>query len=524
MSRSCPPATRRELLRMGGALSFASAASPFALQLATMGAAAAQVATPDYRALVCIFLLGGNDTHNMVLATDADTWGRYNSARNTGADPIALMPAGTAATAIGAVNPVTGRTVTTRSMPEAWGGVLPITPLTANPVPPGTSAATRTFAIHPYMSALLPVWTAGRLAVAANVGPLVQPTTKAQYTSRSVPLPASLMSHNDQQSTWQAGAGEGARRGWGGQMADQLLSMNGGNSVFTAISAAGNAVFLSGNSVVQYQVTTTAAAPASQITPATATTLYGSSSAPGLLRALIRDTSGTSYLAQDHAAKVVRSMDAATTLNTAFAGANVTAINTNFPLPAYTNLITNASETNQLAVQLQQVARLIAAGIGLGVRRQVFFVSLGGWDTHDLQNSTQANLLNKVAAAMAYFDGALGNIGGVNLRNLVTTFTASDFSRTFTSNGDGTDHAWGSHQFVMGGAVAGQNIYGQYPTLGVDQSGFVNPNMAGNILVPQMSVDQYAGTIGKWFGISDASLDAIFPNLRNFSPRYLGFV
>ncbi|HWA22380.1 MAG TPA: DUF1501 domain-containing protein [Caulobacterales bacterium] len=522
--RRTTDATRRDMLRISGALSFVGAASPFVLQLAAMGNAAAQVATPDYKALVCVFLFGGNDAHNAVLATDADSWGRYFAARNTGADPIALMPVGTAPTAIGAVNAVTGRTVTSRAMPEFWGGVLPITPNTPNPVPPGTNATTRTFGINPHLAALLPVWNAGRLAVAANVGPLIVPTTKAQYTGRTVTLPANLMSHNDQQSTWQASAAEGARKGWGGQMADQLLTMNGTNSVFTAISTAGNAVFLAGNSVVQYQVTTTANAPATVIAPATGTTLFGSSSAPALLRSLIRDISATSYFAQDHGAKVARSMDSATTLNTAFAGTAVTNINVNSPLPTFTNPVTNAVETNSLTVQLQQVARLIAAGVAMGVRRQVFFVSLGGWDTHDFQNTTQPNLLAKVAAGLAYFDGVLANIGGVNLRNAVTTFTASDFSRTFTSNGDGTDHAWGSHHFVMGGAVAGKNIYGQYPTLGVDQSGFSNPNMAGNILVPQMSVDQYAGTMGSWFGMSDATLDAIFPNLRNFSPRNLGFV
>jgi uncharacterized protein (DUF1501 family) len=125
---------------------------------------------------------------------------------------------------------------------------------------------------------------------------------------------------------------------------------------------------------------------------------------------------------------------------------------------------------------------------------------------------------------MAYFDGVLGSIGGVDMRNAVTTFTASDFSRTFTTNGDGTDHAWGAHQFVMGGAVNGKNVYGQYPTLGVDRTGFNNPNMAGNVLIPTMSVDQFGGTLGAWFGVPDATLDTIFPNLRNFTPRNLGFV
>ncbi|MBL8549041.1 MAG: DUF1501 domain-containing protein [Hyphomonadaceae bacterium] len=513
------PATRRELLRLSAALSTVGAASSvFGLQLAAMGEAAAQQAS-DYRALVCIFLYGGNDSNNTVLATDTDSWNRYWAARNTGNDPIALMPVGTPVTAVGAISPVTGRTAR-RDSPENWGGVLPITLAVPNPVPPGTSATERTIALNPFLAPLVPIWDAGRLAIAANVGPLIQPTTKDQYRARSVPLPANLMSHNDQQSTWQAGAAEGARRGWGGLMIDQLLSGNGTNAVFSAISTAGNAVFLSGRDVVQYQVTT-AATPAVRITPAVATTLFSSATGPSRLAEIIRDTGGANYFGVDHAARVVRSMDSATTLNDSFTAAAVTAI----PAPAQiVNPVTGASETNQLAVQLQTIARLIAANATLGLRRQVFFVSLGGWDNHDVQNSTQSVLLNRVGHAMSYFDGVLANIGGIDMRSLVTTFTASDFSRTFTTNGDGTDHAWGAHHFIMGGAVSGRRIYGQYPTLGVDQGSFSNPNMSGNILIPQMSVDQLGATLGAWLGVSDSALLSIFPNLANFTQRNLAFV
>lgn len=514
-------ATRRELLRLSGALGAVGAAgSLFGLQLAAMTNAAAQMATPSYRALVCIFMFGGNDAHNMVLATDSDSYGRYLTARNTGVDPIALMPPGAAAQPVGAASTFSpGRTVS-RSSPENWGGVLPIVPSVANPVPPGTNATTRTFALHPFLSPLVPIWNAGRLAVAANVGPLIQPTTKAQYQNRTVPLPVNLMSHNDQQSTWQAGAAEGARLGWGGQFADQLLTMNGAFGIFTAVSTAGNAVLLAGRDTVQYQVTTNAQ-PAVRITSATGSSLFGSSSNPALLQQVIRNTADGTYFAMDHAGRVVRSLDSSAALNTAFTQAGVTVI----PAPApLLNPISGANETNQLAVQLQTIARMIAANASLGLRRQVFFVSIGGWDTHDTQNSTQPVLLNRVGHAMAYFDSVLANINGVDMRNAVTTFTASDFSRTFTTNGDGTDHAWGSHQFVMGGAVQGRRIYGQYPTLGVDRTGFTNPDMAGNILIPTMSVDQYAGTMGAWLGVPDTALDVIFPNLRNFSARNLGFV
>jgi uncharacterized protein (DUF1501 family) len=507
--------TRREILRRAAALStVGAAASTFGFQLATVGAAAAQTA-PDFKALVCIFLFGGNDAHNMVLATDTDSWSRYFAARNTGAVPIALMPVGTPPTPVGEVNPVTGRT-STLQIPESWGGVLPITPSTPNPVPPGTNASARTFGLNPHLAPLVPIWQAGRLAVAANVGPLIQPTTKAQYRARSVPLPTSLMSHNDQQATWQAGAAEGARRGWGGLMADQFLSLNGTNNVFTAMSTAGNAVFLAGQNVVQYQVTATAT-PAVRITSAaaTTTTVFGAANAGARVREIIRDTSGASYFMKDYAAKVVRSMDSSELLNAAFATPAISGVSAPSQL---VNPITRASETNALAVQLQAVARTIAANASLGMRRQVFFVSMGGFDNHDVQNTAQSPLMARLGHAMAYFDSVLSNLNGVDMRPAVTTFTASDFSRTFTTNGDGTDHAWGAHHFIMGGSVRGGRMYGQYPTLGVDQTnGFQNPDMSGNILIPTMSVDQYAGALGRWFGVPQASLDSIFPNLRNFS-------
>ncbi|MDP3494117.1 MAG: DUF1501 domain-containing protein [Hyphomonadaceae bacterium] len=522
-------ATRREILRRATALScVGAAASTFGFQLATMGSAAAQTSI-GYKALVCIFLFGGNDSNNMVLATDNDSWGRYWSARRQGNNPIALMPAGTPATAPGGSNSVTGRVLpggnAAYQFPEAWGGVLPIATLTPNPVPPGTDAPSRTFGLNPHLASLMPIWTAGRLAVAANVGPLIVPTTKTQYRNRSVPLPASLMSHNDQQSTWQAGSAEGARRGWGGLMADQLLANNGVNSVFTAISTSGNAVLLAGQNVIQYQMSTNQTNPAIRINSAISnnTSVYGTGGQGARVREIIRDTTGSSYFMQDYGAKVIRSQDSADLLNAQFATGGAGAV-----IPAPTQLlnpITRNNENNSLAVQLQTVAKVIAANQTLGIRRQVFFVSMGGFDTHDVQNTSQSPLMARLAHGMAYFDGALANVGGVDMRDQVTTFTASDFSRTFTTNGDGTDHAWGSHQFVMGGAVRGGDVYGQFPTIGVDvQNGFQNPNMLSNVLIPQMSVDQYAGTMGRWFGLSDSQVASIFPNIPNFTNRYLDFL
>ena len=305
---------RRRLLRMGGAFSLLGTGAPFALQLAAAGAAAGAGTAPDYKALVCVFLYGGNDANNMVLATDSDSWGRYLSARNTGTDPIALTAVGTAPTA--------GAKLTT---PQAWGGVIPITPNKAQPVPPGTNATTRTFGLHPFMTGAQGLFNNGRMAIMANVGTLIAPVTKAQYVAKTVPLPVNLYSHNDQQSEWQAGASEGARIGWGGQMADFVASQNGSNTIFTAITPSGNAVFLAGQNVVQY-VTTTAAAPALVINSAQGTSLFGSSVAPSNVSALVQDTSGTSDFASDYATIVNRSITSAAAINSAFATSIATGI------------------------------------------------------------------------------------------------------------------------------------------------------------------------------------------------------
>ncbi|MFN3228899.1 MAG: DUF1501 domain-containing protein [Asticcacaulis sp.] len=509
---------RRAFLRFSMGLAGLSTASAFGLQLAATGSAAAQSAG-DYKALVCIFLFGGNDANNMVLATDSDSWGRYFTARNQGSDPIALMPVGTAATPVGQVNPVTGRT-SALGRPEHWGGVLPIVPRTAQAIPAGTSASNRTFALHPLMTGAKSLFDQGRLAVLANVGTLIQPTTKAQYQARSVPLPASLFSHNDQQSTWQAGATEGARVGWGGRMGDVLMSQNGQNTIFTAITATGTAVFLSGRNVVQYPLSTNNA-PAVSVNGVTASSLFGSSTAPAALRDIITSTSSVSDFSNDHGAVTGRSVGAAQVVNEVFSRAVVTAVPSP---PAYVNPATGATETNSLALQMRTVARMIAAGPAFGLKRQVFLVSLGGWDSHDNQNRDQSNNLSKVDQALTYFDQVLGNIGGVDMRANVTTFTASDFSRTFNTNGDGTDHAWAGAQLIMGGAVKGKDMYGQFPTIGMDIAGFSNPNMTGASFIPTTSVDQYAATLGSWFGVSDTDLNSIFPNLRNFNTPRLGFL
>jgi uncharacterized protein (DUF1501 family) len=248
------------------------------------------------------------------------------------------------------------------------------------------------------------------------------------------------------------------------------------------------------------------------------TSLFGSSTAPARLKDEIMDTSLSNNFGSDYSGVVTRSIGATGTINGAFSSAVATGV---AAPSAFTNPITGQTETNTLALQLQNVAKMVASSTSLGLKRQVFFVSLGGWDTHDFQNTAQPNLLAKVAHALAYFDTALSNIGGVDRRSSVTAFTASDFSRSMTTNGDGTDHAWGSHHLIMGGAVKGGDFYGTFPTLAVNGP---DDGTGQGRWVPTTSVDQYAATLASWFGVTVADLPSIFPNLANFPTQTLGIM
>ncbi|HZF78843.1 MAG TPA: DUF1501 domain-containing protein, partial [Rubrivivax sp.] len=432
-------------------------------------------------------------------------------------DPIALRPAGTP--------PDTAAAAAT---PARLGGVLPIAPL---------DAQGRTFALHPLLASLRPLFDSERrLAILSNIGPLLRPTDKAQYANMAHPKPSRLFSHNDQQSTWMALGPEGSTLGWGGRMGDMLASSNAKPS-FTAISAGGNAVFLAGDVVRQYQVSTSGAIP---FAVNTSGQVFGSTAVGTAVQRLASTVRTSHPFDADLAASVRRSIDAEQALRMALRPAADAPFGTapasgaynpaNDPLLRYDNPLTGTTAANSLAQQLQVVARLVDAGLrgASGTRRQVFFVSLGGFDTHDLQNRNHADLMARVAQALAYFDNTLGALGA---RNQVTTFTASDFGRTFTSNGDGTDHGWGSHQFVMGGAVRGGSLYGRFPVLGTKNAANSNfdssPDQLGNgSLLPTTSVDQLGATLGRWMGLSDAQVLDIFPNLSYFDAgaRNLGFL
>jgi len=352
----------------------------------------------------------------------------------------------------------------------------------------------RPFALPPELQPIETLFSAGRAAIVANVGPLLRPVTRAQYLARSVPLPPKLFSHNDQQSVWQASVPEGAIHGWGGRIGDVLASAN-AKSTFTSISVAGNAVWASGQATTQYQVGPGGAIAVNALGNAN---LLGSASAAQLLRKVIADPR-THVLQNDHTRLMQRALSANQDVTDAMAG--TAPLQTAFP-------------EGSLAAQLKMVARLIGARNNLGAKRQVFFVSLGGFDHHAFLSGSHPPLLAQLAGAISAFDAALGEL---NVRNQVTMFTASDFGRSLLSNGDGSDHGWGSHHFVIGGAVRGRDIYGRFPVVAVN----TDDDAGQGRLIPSTSVDQYAASFARWMGLSDAQLADVLPNLQYFSPTSL---
>ncbi|MFN7857047.1 MAG: DUF1501 domain-containing protein [Acidovorax sp.] len=477
--------TRRAFLRRSGQLGLAGTALPFALNLAAMGEAAAFDAS-DYKALVCVFLYGGNDYANTVVTYDNASYDRYSTIRGGGAGRtaggIALAKADLAATLL---TPSPGK--------ELAGG--------------------RQYALHPTMTGLTNLFNTGKAAVQLNVGPLVVPLTRTQYNSTNrtlYPLPPKLFSHNDQQSVWQSSSPEGSTVGWGGNLGDLALSSN-SNSLFTCISVTGNAVFLSGDAALSYQVSTNGAIGITGVK----NNVYGSAAVRSALTTLVQQTSGQT-LENEYNRVTRRSISSETQISSALSSV---ALATSFPTG------------NPLADQLKTVARLIASRSALGSKRQVFLVSLGGFDLHDNLISQQPTLMQRLSDAMTSFYNATVELG---VADKVTAFTASDFGRTLSSNGDGSDHGWGSHHFMVGGAVRGAAFYGTPPPVSVTNTTAPEDqwHVGQGRLLPTTSVDQYAATLAKWFGVADSELVGMLPNITHFGaaanrpdyPVNLGFM
>ena len=461
--------SRRKFLTSTGALT----ASTLAGNLGTWGVDSANAqAAMGYKAIVCVFLFGGNDSNNMIVPyTD---YAEYAAVR-TAASNVAL----TQAQLIQFNAPSHGKA----------------------------------FGFHPSMMPtnnlqLAPLYTTGKLAVIANAGTLVRPMTKAQYNSPGY-RPPSLFSHSDQQDQY-CGllANAPVRTGWAGRMSDKLIAANAGSLIPSAVSVSGSQLYTAGSSTAPLVIPQNGGVAVSAQQGADAATRYNA------MLSLIAASKASGNQVVGGAASV---MDKALTANN-----TANPILTATPLPAVidTAFRVNGNLLNTgIAQQLRQVARLIEGRAVTGVKRQFFFVSMGGYDTHTNTITNQTNLFNQLFPAMkAFYDYT----AAAGISNDVVQFTMSDFNRTFIGNaGNGVDHAYGGHQLVVGGSVKGGDMYGRFPPLvraGPDDAG------SNGSWIPTTSVDQIGGTLGSWFGMPQADIDQVFPNLANFSTKNLGFM
>lgn len=418
--------------------------------------ALAQTGSSDYRALVCVFLFGGNDSNNLIVPMDDVRYQQYLLARGQ------LGLQGSDLTA-----PVTAKT-----------GQVP-------------------YAFHAGLEELAGLFSDGALAVAANVGSLVKPLTRADLQSASVALPDNLFWHYDQEQQWQSAVSTGSSTsGWAGRVADLASSQN-STKFPTFLSVAGSVSM--GSGIETHQVALNAGS--SLDLPG-----FDASTTSQIRRSALENllTFNTGFtLAQAANGVLSDGIADAKLLGSALQNANLKA---QFPATG-------------LGAQLQQIAQVIKVRDSIGMRRQIFFCSMGGFDTHANELDTQAGLYPQLSQALNAFMNAMQELG---TENNVTTFTESDFSRTLQPNSTlGTDHAWGGHHLVLGGAVKGNDIYGKFPSLVL--GGPDDTDMSGR-WIPSISIEQYGATLCSWFGIRPSDLAKVFPNLSSFSSAPLGFL
>jgi uncharacterized protein (DUF1501 family) len=424
----------------------------------------------DYKALVCVFLFGGNDSWNMVVPRSAAEYQAYQLAR--------------------------------QNLAVEQGSLLPINPITAL-----TGGAQ--LGLHPSMPEIAALFEQdGACAVVANVGPLITQTSLAQYQARSVSLPPQLFSHNDQQDQWQSLRGKNvSSTGWAGRIADALGTQT-GSALPLNVSLSGQALYQVGAATQPYVIGPTG--------PVNFAGLDGTDAASVARKAGFNTVLGASYgTVYERAFSGVqrRALDSAQTVNGALATVRA-------PNPAPFTTVFPASP---LGTQLRTVAEMIAVRDAMQASRQIFFVATGGFDSHDDQVQDQPGLLANVSACLNAFYRATVEMG---VAQSVTAFTQSDFGRTLTSNGDGTDHAWGGLQLVVGGAVRGHDVYGSYPVLrlGATLAADGADDVGGGRFIPTTSSDQYAATLARWFGVLEADLARVAPSIGNFAQRDLGFL
>ncbi len=461
-----------------GALSFLGGTGILSM-LGNTQAMAAEVS--GYKALVCLFLHGGQDCYDTILPYDQASYDSYTQSRSGILANYAARQGGS-----------------NRTLER----LLRLDPVNS------ADFGTRQFAMPDDLTPIKTLFDSGKAAILGNVGPLIHPMNRTEYQSRTVQRPPKLYSHNDQQSTWKSNAPEGGIVGWGGRFADAVVA-SGANQeeAFTAISTDGNTVFLSGNTVQQYTLNTSGPPQVNGLKNRRSA-LLGTGRNSERAKRLLEDhyrsigMTNSNLLKRDISAINDRAFELNATFNTA--RENAADLQTQFP-------------SNSTGRQLKSVADTIKINNALGVGRQVFFVAIGGFDTHDNQATGLPDRQDQYASAIGAFYQATAEMG---IENEVTLFTASDFGRALRENGNGTDHGWGGHHFIVGGAVNGNRIYGNIPpySIGHDQD-------AGNgRLIPQTSVEQYAATLGRWFGLSDGELASALPNLANFTQQDLGFM
>ena len=447
---------RRSFLKLSGT-SIASASLGGMTSALSALSASAQT-SGDYKAMVCLFLFGGMDCHDTVIPYDSASYEQWASIRSS---LVALHGAS-----------------------RSRDNLLPITAANSN-------LGGRAFALSPQMPNLQALFNSGNAAIVGNVGPLVAPTDADSFEQQAVSLPARLFSHNDQQATWMAGGPEGALTGWAGLFADVMTQrQTSDDPTFAAVSAGGGELIATGKQVVPFRV-----GPNGAVQPYVVDGVGAQLGSQLAAHFSGSGYGGTNLIVHD----VKGAMNQAYTANEQYnaAAANLDLGDITFP-------------NSPLGRQLQTIAQTIALREELNSSRQIFTAAIGGFDTHDNQANTLPGLHSQIDAAVSAFHQAMVTMG---LDQDVVLFTASDFGRTLAINGDGTDHGWGGHHFVVGGGVAGGRIHGSIPEARFGHS----LDAGGGRLIPDTSVEQFAAPLGRWFGLNDVELDAALPNLRNFS-------
>ena len=494
---------RRDFIRRAACAAVGTVAMTSAIRdLRFMNAAVAQSNISDYKALVCIFLQGGDDSNNLIIPTSTTDYNNYTYWRK----PVLAQPLSSLQNL---VSPVTSQNY--------------------------VDSAGHSYGFHPACPELAQLFGGGKLAVMLNVGTLIHPVSRAQYLTNTAKMPPQLFSHADQVSQWQTSLpDQPPTTGWAGRCADLLNSVQPGAPISLCVSLGGANTLEVGNIVSQYSVSSSGAI-----------SLAGVS---GARLAALTNLLGLQYLnmqSQAYAGVAAHSINTGTLLNNAITNTAPTNYwSTPFP-STITTPNNGGSFGSALAPQLKMIARLIEAGSrkaasgGFGMNRQIFFCQVGGYDLHYNQTNysslnpngvmtgAHANLLAELSQSMFAFQKSMEQLG---LANKVTTFTSSDFSRTFLPNTNGTDHGWGSHQLIMGGtgvvggvqtgSVNGGQTFGKFPTLVVNGPDDTNTGR----WIPTTATDQYFAAIASWFGVSPANLPTVFPNLGRFTPSNLGFM